>query len=50
MNKFVMRSSGDPHPGLNPASFEATNTPSTSLFANAFFPPDYTGQQENFGI
>ena len=35
MNKFVMRSSGDPHPGPNSVSSEATYTPFTSLSANA---------------
>ena len=29
MDKFVMRTIRDSHPGLNPASSEATNTPFT---------------------
>ena len=36
-----MRSSRDPHPGLNPASSEATDYLSTSLSANASGAPGY---------
>ena len=35
MDKFVTRSSEDPHLGPNPASSEATDTPPTSLSTNA---------------
>ena len=35
MDRFVTRSSRVFHPGPNPVSFEATDTPSTSLSANA---------------
>ena len=35
MDRLVMRSSRDSHPSQNPASFEATDTPSTSLSTNA---------------
>ena len=41
MDRFVMRSSRDPHPSPNPASSEATDTPSTSLSANASGAPGY---------
>ena len=43
MDKLVMRSSGNPHPGPNPASSEATDTPATSLSANAPGAPGYLG-------
>ena len=36
-----MRSSRDPHPGANSAFSEATDTPFTSLFANASGAPGY---------
>ena len=36
-----MKSSRDPHTGLNPASSEATDTPSTSLSANASGAPSH---------
>ena len=35
MDRFVMKSFRDPHPGPNPASSEATDTPSTLLSARA---------------
>ena len=41
MNRLVMRSSRDPNSGPNPASFEGTDTPSTSLSANASGAPGY---------
>ena len=41
MDRFLMNSSTDPHPGPNPASSEATDTPSTSLTANASDAPGY---------
>ena len=36
-----MRSIKDPHPGPNPASSEATDSPSASLSANAFGAPGF---------
>ena len=36
-----MRSSRNPHSGPNPASAETTDTPSTSLSANASGAPGY---------
>ena len=41
MERFVLRSSKDPHLGAKPSSSEATDTPSTSLSANASGAPDY---------
>ena len=41
MDRFVIGSIRDPHPGPNPASSEATDTPSTSLSANASGAPGY---------
>ena len=41
MDRFVMRSIRDPHSGPNPASSEATDTPSTSSSANASGAPGY---------
>ena len=41
MDRLVMKRSRDPHPGPNPASSKATDTPSTSLSANASGAPDY---------
>ena len=41
MDRLVIKSSSDPHPYLNPASFKATDTPSTSLSANGSGAPGY---------
>ena len=41
MDRFLMKSSQKPHPGSNSASSKATNTPSTSLSANASDGPGY---------
>ena len=40
VDRFVVKSSRDPHPGPNPASTEVTDTPSTSLTASASGAPD----------
>ena len=41
MDRFVMKRSRNPHPGSNSAFSKATNTPSTSLSANASDGPGY---------
>ena len=41
MDRFVMRSNRDLHPGPNSVSSEATDTPSTSFSANASGAPGY---------
>ena len=41
MDRFVVRSIRDPHPGPNFVSSEANDTPSTSFSANASGAPGY---------